>query len=232
MPATLLLIDDDAEVLEINGKYLASQKFNVYTAANPALGLKLARAKKPDLIVLDIMMPGMDGYELCSKIRSFSNVPIIFLTGKSSEDDKIKGLVTGGDDYILKPYSLKELKARIDALLRRAGALSVQKVDKNVLIFGDLKIDIPLHKAFYLDKDLQLTNREYDILMYFCTHPNTVITFEELGQQLFGVYDELDRRTIMVNVSRLRKKMNIDYSLYNMIETVWSQGYKFIVNNE
>ena len=229
MPATLLLIDDDAEVLEMNGKYLASQKFNVFTASNPVIGLNIAKKKKPDLIVLDVMMPGMDGYELCVRIRQFSNVPIIFLTGRSSEDDKIEGLVTGGDDYIIKPYSLKELKARIDALLRRAGMLTVSDKDKNRLDFGDLKIDMTLHKAFFLDKDLQLTNREYDILMYFCNHPNKVITFEELGTQLFGVYSELDRRTIMVNVSRLRKKMNIDYSLYNMIETVWSQGYKFII---
>ena len=231
MASTLLLIDDDIEVLEMNSAYLISQKFNVFTASDPKTGLNLAISKKPDLIVLDVMMPGMDGYELCSKIRQFSDVPIIFLTGKASEDDKIKGLVTGGDDYIIKPFSLKELKARIDALLRRAGITRTSKEDNNILRFGDLKIDITLHKAFYIDEDLQLTNRDYDILIYFCTHPNRVITFEELGIQLLGVYSDLDRRTIMVNVSRLRKKMNIDYSLYNMIETVWSQGYKFIVKD-
>ena len=231
MPATLLLIDDDEEVLEMNGKYLASQNFNVYTAPNPMSGLKLVKAKKPDLIILDVMMPGMDGYELCEKIRTFSNVPIIFLTGKTSEDDRIRGLVTGGDDYIMKPYSLKELKARIDALLRRVSVLSAQKSDDNILRFGDLKIDLTLHRAFYDDTDLQLTNREYDVLIYFCQHPNRVITFEELGKALFGVYDELDRRTIMVNVSRLRKKMNVDPVIYNMVETVWSQGYTFISKN-
>lgn len=231
MASTLLLIDDDIEVLEMNSDYLISQKFNVFTASDPKTGLNLVISKKPDLIVLDVMMPGMDGYELCSKIRQFSDVPIIFLTGKASEDDKIKGLVTGGDDYIIKPFSLKELKARIDALLRRAGITRTSKEDNNILRFGDLKIDITLHKAFYIDEDLQLTNRDYDILIYFCTHPNRVITFEELGIHLLGVYSDLDRRTIMVNVSRLRKKMNIDYSLYNMIETVWSQGYKFIVKD-
>ena len=228
MSATLLLIDDDAAVLEMNGKYLASQGFKVYTSSKPMNGVNLVKTKKPDLIVLDVMMPGMDGYELCSSIREFSNVPIIFLTGKASEDDKIKGLVTGGDDYILKPFSLKELKARIDALLRRVGIFSAPPVDNNALFFGDLKIDLALHKAFYMDKDLQLTNRDYEILMYFCNHPNKVITYEELGNAVFGSYVELDRRTIMVNVSRLRKKMNIDHALYNMIETVWSKGYKFI----
>ena len=228
MPAKILLIDDDAEVLEINGKYLTSQNFIVFTSSDPKLGLNIARTKKPDLIVLDVMMPGMTGYELCTRIRQFSNVPIIFLTGKSSEDDKIQGLVTGGDDYIIKPYSLKELKARIDALLRRAGMILAEDKNRNAFEFGNLKIDMTLHKAFFSGNDLQLTNREYDILVYFCNHPNKIITFEELGQQLFGVYNELDRRTIMVNVSRLRKKMSIDDTLYNMIETVWSQGYKFL----
>ena len=228
MPAKILLIDDDAEVLEINGKYLTSQNFIVFTSSDPKLGLNIARTKKPDLIVLDVMMPGMSGYELCTRIRQFSNVPIIFLTGKSSEDDKIQGLVTGGDDYIIKPYSLKELKARIDALLRRAGMILAEDKNRNAFEFGNLKIDMTLHKAFFSGNDLQLTNREYDILVYFCNHPNKIITFEELGQQLFGVYNELDRRTIMVNVSRLRKKMSIDDTLYNMIETVWSQGYKFL----
>ena len=231
MSASILLIDDDAEVLEMNGKYLTSQGFKVLTSSNPITGLHLAKTKKPDLIILDVMMPGMDGYELCIKIREFSNVPIIFLTGKASEDDRIKGLVTGGDDYIIKPFSLKELKARIDALLRRIDRFSAPKTDNNAMHFGDLKIDMALHKAFYLDEDLQLTNRDYDILMYFCTHPTKVITFEELGQSLLGVYTELDRRTIMVNVSRLRKKLNKDYALYNMIETVWSKGYKFIVKD-
>lgn len=231
MPATLLLIDDDDAVLEMNGKYLASQGFKVFTSSNPMTGFNMVKTKKPDLIVMDIMMPGMDGYELCSKIRAFSNVPIIFLTGKASEDDRINGLVTGGDDYLIKPFSLKELKARIDALLRRVGVFSAPQADNNVLYFGALKIDIASHKAFYLDEDLMLTNRDYDILMYFCNHPNKVITFEELGNALLGSYTDLDRRTIMVNVSRLRKKMNIDYNLYNMIETVWSKGYKFIVKN-
>ncbi len=231
MSATLLLIDDDSALLEVNGKYLAGQGFKVFTSSNPLNGLNLVKTKKPDLIIIDVMMPTMNGYELCSKIREFSNVPIVFLTGKASEDDKIKGLVTGGDDYLIKPFSLKELKARIDALLRRVSLFSSPKTDNNTLFFGDLKIDITLHKGFYLDKDLQLTNRDYDILMYFCNHPNRVITFEELGKALLGVYTELDRRTIMVNVSRLRKKMDIDQSLYNMIETVWSKGYKFIVKD-
>ncbi|MBR6637473.1 MAG: response regulator transcription factor, partial [Lachnospiraceae bacterium] len=131
----LLMIDDDAEVLEINKKYLTEEGFTVYTSSDPVKGIELAKKSKPDCIVLDVMMPGMDGYEVCSRIRAFSSVPIIFLTGKSSEDDKINGLVTGGDDYIVKPYSLRELKARIDVLLRRA-MNSAPKKETHILTFG------------------------------------------------------------------------------------------------
>ena len=224
----LLLVDDDTEVLEINQKYLSAEGFKVYTANTPLQGLQYAKQVQPDCILLDVMMPGMNGYELCEKIRNFSSVPIIFLTGKDSEDDKINGLMTGADDYIVKPYSLRELKARIDVILRRFQ--NTQKAtNTNTLVFGNLTIDKVAHKAIYKDEDLQLANREYEVLLYLATHPNIEVTFEELGTALFGTYQEGDRRSIMVNVSRLRKKMTLDFELENMIETVWSKGYKFIV---
>ena len=223
----LLLIDDDSEVLDINQKYLSAEGFKVYTANAPLQGLQYAKQVQPDCILLDVMMPGMDGYEVCEKIRKFSSVPIIFLTGKDSEDDKINGLMTGADDYIVKPYSLRELKARIDVILRRFN--HTQKTENtNTLTFGNLTIDKIAHKAIYKDEDLQLANREYEVLLYLATHPNIEVTFEELGTTLFGTYQEGDRRSIMVNVSRLRKKMALDFELENMIETVWSKGYKFI----
>lgn len=226
--AKLLLIDDDAEVLEINKKYLTEEGFTVYTSADPVKGIEYAKKVKPDCILLDVMMPGMDGYEVCSQIRTFSSVPIIFLTGKDSEDDKINGLVTGADDYIVKPYSLRELKARIDVLLRRL-VRSVPKKDTHILTFGSLTIDQLAHKASYKAEDLMLANREYEVLLYLATHPNKEVTFEELGTALFGTYQEADRRSVMVNMSRLRKKM-ADYGIENMIETVWSKGYKFIAH--
>lgn len=224
----LLLIDDDTEVLSINQKYLSGEGYKVYTSDNALQGIQYAKLVQPDCILLDIMMPKMDGYEVCKNIRKFSSVPIIFLTGKDSEDDKIEGLITGADDYIVKPYSLRELKARIDVLLRRQNYTKTQ-TDSNLLIFGNLSIDKLAHKATYKGEDLQLANREYEVLLFFATHPNIEITFEELGTALFGTYQESDRRSIMVNVSRLRKKMTLDFELENMIETVWSKGYKFIV---
>lgn len=225
--ADLLLIDDDSDVLDINSKYMKGEGFTVYTANDPQKGIALARKTNPDCIVLDIMMPGMDGYQVCKKIRTFSSAPIIFLTGKDSEDDKINGILTGADDYIVKPYSLRELTVRIYALLRRS-QMQKEATDTNLLTFGDLSIDQLAHKAFYKGEDLGLANREYEVLLYLATHPNRDVTFEELGTALFGVYSEVDRRSVMVNVSRLRKKMNLDFALENMIETVWSKGYRFI----
>lgn len=225
--AKLLLIDDDTEVLDINCKYLSGEGFLVRTAADPLQGIEYARKMKPDCILLDVMMPQMNGFEVCAKIREFSSAPIIFLTGRDSEDDKINGLVTGADDYIVKPYSLRELKTRIDVILRRS-LKTTTKQDSNLLTFRNLTVDKLAHKAFFKGEDLQLANREYEVLLYLVGHPNQEVTFEELGTALFGTYQESDRRSVMVNVSRLRKKMTIDFELENMLETVWSKGYKFI----
>lgn len=228
--ADLLLIDDDIDVLEINRKYLTGEGFTVHIAETPQKGISLAKKLNPSCIVLDVMMPGMDGFEVCKQIRTFSSAPIIFLTGRSSEDDKINGLLTGADDYLVKPYGLRELTARIQVLLRRVAmqTVPVTATNTNVLTFRDLTIDKLAHKAFYKGEDLVLANREYEVLLYLATHPNQDVTFEELGTALFGVYSEEDRRSVMVNVSRLRKKMTVDHILENMIETVWSKGYRFI----
>ena len=226
--ADILLIDDDTDVLEINRKFLTGEGFTVHIADTPQKGIELARKLSPSCIVLDVMMPGMDGFEVCETIRTFSSAPIIFLTGRSSEDDKINGLLTGGDDYLVKPYGLRELSARIQALLRRASLQPVPPANANILTFRDLTIDKLTHKALYKGEDLCLANREYEVLLYLATHPNEEVTFEELGTALFGVYSDADRRSVMVNVSRLRKKMTVDYALENMIETVWSKGYRFI----
>ena len=225
--ATLLLIDDDKEVLELNQKYLTGEGFQVYIAADPGKGIGLARKVKPDCILLDVMMPGMNGFQVCTELRKFTSAPIIFLTGKDAEDDKINGLLTGADDYIVKPYSIREVKVRIDVLLRRY-CRETPAENTNILTFRNLSIDKLSHKAFYKGTDLCLTNREYEVLLYLASNPNREITFEELGTALLGVYSENDRRSVMVHVSRLRKKFEGNYELENMVETVWSKGYKFI----
>ena len=225
---TLLLIDDDKQVLQINKKYFTGEGYLVHVTDNPVQGIELAKKTSPDCILLDVMMPDMNGYEVCEKIRSFSNAPIIFLTGKSDADDKITGLMKGADDYIVKPYSVRELKARIEVILRRINGTKSPSL-ANTLTFGNLTINKLEHKAYFHDTDLGLANREYEVLLYLATHPNKEITYEELGLALFETYMESDRRSVMVNVSRLRKKMTIDPKLENMIETVWSKGYKFVI---
>lgn len=228
--AVILMADDDVEVLEINKKYLEREGFTVYTADSSLKCLTLAKQVAPDCILLDIMMPDMDGFQVCKQIRSFSSCPIIFLTGRSNEDDKINGLVSGADDYVVKPYSIRELKARIDVLIRRAASASsnAQHNDSQFEYHG-LVIDRLNHKVLYKKQDLQLTNREYDVLLYLVTHPNRDVTYEELGKTLFGTYQPDDRRIVMVNVSRLRKKLSGFIEIENMIETVWSKGYRFVM---
>ncbi len=224
--AEILLIDDDREVLEINRKYLTGEGFTVYTADSPRKGIAYAKKLSPDCILLDVMLPEMDGYEVCRRIRSFSAVPVLFLTGRGTEDDKIDGLTSGGDDYIVKPYSLRELKARIDVILRRMNQLHAAS-ESHILTFGSLSIDKVAHKAFFQETDLNLANREYEVLLYLAEHRDREVTFEELGTALFGSYQENDRRSVMVNVSRLRKRFEGNYELENRIETVWSRGYRF-----
>lgn len=227
--AKLLFIDDDTEVLGINMKYMRNSGFEVFGSDKAVLGIKIAKDKKPDCIVLDIMMPDMNGFDTALKIREFSDVPIIFLTGRSSEEDKLKGLMLGGDDYIIKPYSLKELKVRIDVVLRRFSKTNAaQMTDANIIEYGKVKINRLEHKVFFDEEEILLTKREYEALIFLSDNPDRTVTFEEIGKKLFGQYLDTDRQTIMVIMSRLRKKMRISEQFSNMIETVWSKGYKFI----
>lgn len=227
--AKLLFLDDDTEVLGINMKFMSNAGFDVIGSDKAAIGIKLARDKKPDCIILDIMMPDMNGFDVADKIRNFTDAPIIFLTGRSSEEDKLKGLMLGGDDYIVKPYSLKELKARIDVVLRRySKTMPVLKEDSNVAKFGKVKINRLEHKVYYDGEEIVLTNREYEALVFLTDNPDRIVTFEEIGKKIFGQFLDTDRQTIMVIMSRLRKKMKVSEQFSNMIETAWGKGYKFI----
>ena len=225
MPA-LLLIDDDKEVLTINSKYLMQLHYEVKTVTNARSALTLLKTFSPDCIVMDVMMPGMDGFKACTKIKELCSAPIIFLTGKDSEDDKIQGLLLGADDYMVKPYSLRELEVRIQVLIRRYQNTPTAK--SNILEYPPLRLDLTKHKAYYLDEEIPLSNKEYDLLNLLAGTPNHVFTFEEIGNSIWNSYLESDRKTIMVTASRLRKKLDTYPGLSHFIETVWSQGYQFI----
>ncbi len=217
----ILLIDDDVAVLKLNHSYLTNEGHTVKSTSNIRNALKILQNFTPECIVLDIMMPSISGFEGLPLLRQQTSCPIIFLSGKAEEDDRIHGLLLGADDYITKPYSLKELSLRINLQITR----TLRSAVKNDITVGLLSLDIVSHKAFYQNEEIILANKEYDLLYLLVTNPNKVITFEEIGHARWGTYTESDRRTIMVTASRLRKKLEEYPTLCNSIETVYSKGY-------
>ena len=220
---TLLLIDDDREMLEITSASFRDNGYTVYTAENARRGLDALAKISPDCIILDVMMPGMNGFDAFRRIRERTGTPVIFLTGRISEDDKVSGLLMGADDYMEKPFSFRELEARVRATLRRSALAS-----PGVLSFPPLEIDIIGHKALCDGEDLCLTTREYGLLYMLATSNGQVVTYEDIGNHIWGSYRSNDRSTVMVSMSRLRKKLDVDPIAANMIETVWTTGYKFV----
>lgn len=221
--AKLMLIDDDKEVLSINYKYFQKKGYQVSAYPTASAAISALKDNKPDCILLDVMLPGLDGFQAFSKIRTLTSAPVIFLTGRTQENDKIKGLLLGADDYVVKPYSLGELEARIIVQLRKHTPME----NSSILEFSSLRIHTTTHKVFYDTQEIVLSNREYEFLILLATHPGETLTFQTIGEQLWGTYCDSDRRTIMVNASRLRKKLSSYPGLENCIETVWSKGYQF-----
>lgn len=225
--AKLMLIDDDKEVLSINYKYFQKKGYQVSAYATAVAAIKALAHNQPDCILLDVMLPELNGFQAFPKIRERTDAPVIFLTGRVEENDKIKGLLLGADDYIVKPYSLRELEARIMVQLRK----HTPKTVSSLLEFPPLSIDTTAHKVFYeKSEEIILSNREYEFLALLATHPREPMTFQAIGEQLWGTYSDNDRRTIMVNASRLRKKLSSYAGLENCIETVWSKGYQFTLS--
>ena len=224
----VLIAEDDRRVAGLLKNRLKSDHISADVCYDGQEALELSGVVHYDVIVLDIMMPKMDGLEAVRRMRERgTDTPVLFLTARDAIEDRVGGLNAGADDYLVKPYSLRELKARVDLLIRRRRQLAQASSDL-VLTIGNLSIDRVAHKAFYREQDLCLANREYEVLLYLAEHPDRDITFEELGTALFGVYRESDRRSVMVNVSRLRKRFEGNYELENRIETVWSKGYRFL----
>lgn len=222
----LLLVDDDKEVLQINAKYFKQNGYEVKAATNAKAAIKILESYAPDCIVMDVMMPEMDGFAACKEMRKKCNTPIIFLTGKDSEDDKINGLMLGADDYVVKPYSLRELTVRIQVVIRRYQAATPSAT--STIEFPPLRIELTSHKVYCDDEEVLLSNREYDLLHLLAASPNKIFTFEEIGGAVWGGYIDSDRKTIMVTMNRLRKKLG-DYPLIaDYIQTVWSKGYQFV----
>lgn len=226
----ILMIDDDHEVLEINRKFFEENNCIVEITDKAKDGIKLVKSFKPDCILLDVMMPELDGLTLCREIRTITSVPVLFLSGKVSESDKIEGFEAGGDDYIEKPYSLREVYARIQVHVRRHSSGKNTQNSKMTITINSFTINLESHKLFHNDEEIIISNKEYDLMLFLAQNPNKLITFEEIGMKLWGSYIETDRRNVMVNVSRLRKKIESQTGVDNLIETVWSKGYKLVKN--
>jgi len=222
----VLVVDDDVKIVELVKMYLNRDGYNVITANDGTDALRLARQARPDLIVLDIMLPGIDGLEICKNLRKESSVPIILLTAKTTEEDRIIGLDLGADDYVTKPFSPKELAARVRAVFRRMPDDSLQ-MGPEELAFGDLTINFPKHEAYFESKPLNLTPVEFKLLGVMIREPSRVFSRAQLVEKVMGYdFDGFDR-TIDVHILNLRRKLEPDPGHPQFIKTVYGSGYKF-----
>ena len=228
MEANILVVDDEPEIAELVGVYLRSEGFTVYTCGTGADALACVRDHPPDLAVLDVMLPDISGFVLCGEIRREHLFPVLMLTARSSDTDKISGLTIGADDYLTKPFNPLELVARVKAQLRRytryngAGQPPVGEV----IDFNGLVIDRSTHQCTLYDRELNLTPLEFDILWMLCENRGRVISAERLFEAVWGE-KYLDRNnTVMVHIRRLREKMGEPSRSPRFIKTVWGVGYK------
>lgn len=221
----ILVVDDEDLLIKGIRFNLQNDGYEVITGSNGIEAVQLAKEKTPDLIVLDIMMPQMDGLTACAKIREFSNVPIILLTAKTEDMDKLLGFEQGADDYITKPFNILELKARIRALLRRSGTQDMEKHAE--LIIGNIRLDLNARDAYHSGKLADLTAKEFDVIEFLMRNPNRVYSREALLDTIWAYEYRSDIRTVDVHIRRLREKLEEDPADPQYIMTKWGVGYYF-----
>jgi len=227
MAVSVLLVEDDKNIQDLLRMYLEKEGYAVTVADDGGQGLAKFRAIKPDLVLLDVMMPVMDGWAVCRTIRAESAVPIIMLTAKSELDDKIAGLKSGADDYITKPFEMKEVLARIEAVLRRSDRGASDKKARR-LVYEKLIIDMDAFELIVDGKKVDTPPKEMELLFYLASSPNRVYTRNQLLDEVWGFDFFGDSRTVDVHVKRLREKLE-DVSESWSLKTVWGVGYKFEV---
>ncbi len=223
--AKILVVDDEPNIREVVGLYLRRDGHTVVPAADGAEALKLYRRESPDLVVLDLMLPEVSGIEVCRRIQSERRVPVIMLTARGEEEDRIVGLGLGADDYVTKPFSPRELAARVEAVLRRTGEAAPE--GGGVLVFDDLRIDTGTREVSVRGESVALTAREFDLLQYLASHPRQVFTRDQLMETVWGHVFSADTSTVTVHVRRLREKLEADPAHPRYLQTVWSVGYRF-----
>ena len=227
MAISVLIVEDDRNIQELLQLYLEKEGYAVTVASDGGQGLSKFRSIEPDLVLLDVMMPVMDGWAVCKAIRADSQTPIIMLTAKGETDDKVSGLKSGADDYVTKPFEMKELLARIEAVLRRTGNTPVQESARR-LSFDKMTIDMDAFELIIDGKKVDTPPKEMELLFYLASSPNRVYTRNQLLDEVWGFDYFGDSRTVDVHVKRLREKLEGVSEQWNL-KTVWGVGYKFEV---
>ena len=225
----ILIIEDDPQIAKIERDYLAVNDFTADIAGTGDEGLRMALAGQYDLILLDLMLPGADGFEVCRKLRRTLDIPIIMVTAKQEDIDMIKGLNTGADDYVTKPFSPNVLVARVKANIAQYGRLKQSGVKRQEEIrAGDILIQTASRRVFVDGKEVEVKNKEYELLLFLAGNMNTVFSKETLYERIWG-YDALgDNATVAVHINRLREKIEKEPSSPKHIQTVWGAGYRFM----
>ncbi len=218
----ILIVDDDHDIIKMLKDFLEMEGYSVLTSFNAEEAISNL-IHKPDLIMLDVNMPVMNGLDLCRVIRNQVSCPIVFLTANAKEGDRVEGLVAGGDDYLVKPFSLKELSARIMAHIRRDQRVSEMG---EMVVFGGFHIAYEARKFFYMDNEIDMTKTEFDIISYLSKNPGLILSKDQIYEYLWGIDKFGDSTIIVEHVRRIRKKIS-QWSDKELIETVWGVGYRF-----
>jgi DNA-binding response OmpR family regulator len=226
-PGRIMVVDDDRTLAEVVGRYLVRDGHRVECVHDGLAALRRIEEEPPDLVVLDLMLPGVGGLDVCAQMRARWPIPVVMLTALGEETDKIIGFETGADDYITKPFSLRELVLRVRSVLRRARGGGLHGTpSQGVLVDGGLEVDLGAHQVSLGRQLLALTSREYDLLVFLMRHPRQAFTREELLEQVWN-WSFGDTSTVTVHVRRLREKLEADPTLPQRIATVWGVGYRY-----
>lgn len=225
----ILLVEDDQDIAELQRDYLELNEMNVNIVADGLVGLEEGLTGKYDLIILDIMIPSMTGFEICKRLREEVDTPILMVSAKKEDIDKIRALGFGADDYITKPFSPNELVARVKSHLNRFERLTKgpQSISDEILEVNDIRLNTKSHKVFSFDQEINLTTKEFELLKFLMKHPNQVFSKEVLFERVWGLDSLGDTSTVVVHIKRLREKIEFDPKNPVFLETIWGSGYRF-----
>lgn len=224
----ILIIEDEESIAELEKDYLEINNYEVEMVFNGADGLKKTLTNDYDLIILDVMLPGVDGFEICKQVRKVKDIPIIMVSAKKEDIDKVRGLGLGADDYITKPFSPNEMVARVKAHLARFERLVGSSIPKNEIVeIRGLRIDKTARRVYINDEEKNFTTKEFDLLTFLAEHPNHVFTKEELFKEIWEMESVGDIATVTVHIKKIREKIEFNTAKPQYIETIWGVGYRF-----